>query len=173
MPTWTRLCWSALILFACLGCVGYAWPEWLRGSGLDWQAVADARRETEAQERRSEDLGQRQEVTRRRIEAKQAVTRQLVDGRLTLLEAAAWFRYLNENPSDCQDPYRYTWPGDSDGEKLCRQVIGWAEVEVRERSSPSQADEKTRLLEAELGGHLARDGTVRLPALGEEGEARE
>ena len=32
----------------------------------------------------------------RRLEAKNAVTRRLLDGELTLLEAAAWFRYVNQ-----------------------------------------------------------------------------
>src|SRR3954454_8962087 len=40
-------------------------------------------------------------VLLRRLAAKAAVVRQLLDGRLTLLEAADWFKVLNETPGDC------------------------------------------------------------------------
>jgi hypothetical protein len=173
MPARSRLLATLLLLIGGLAWLSHARPGWLPDWGPGWRAVTDARHSLDAQAQRSDELAQRQDVTRRRIEAKQKVIRQLVEGRLALLEAAAWFRYLNENPSDCQDGYRTAWPGHSDEEKLCRQVIGWVEVEVRERSSLSQAEEMTRRLEAELDGHLARDGAVKLPALGGAAEARE
>src|SRR5258708_6358236 len=62
-------------------------------------------------------LDRKTEVIVRRLGAKRDVTRQLLDGHLTLLEAAALFRQLNATPADCPCSHEMM-PGNSDGEKL-------------------------------------------------------
>jgi hypothetical protein len=137
-------------------------PSWLRAGGLNWPAAEDARK-IQVEEQRAEALRRLHDIARRRLAAKEQVIRRLLDGQLTLLEAAAWFGYVSDNPPDC--PERCcVQRNDSRGEKLCRQVIGWAGTKARERMSWSEAAEIVRSLEAELNDHLARHGTVKLPS---------
>src|SRR3954454_3724791 len=66
-------------------------------------------------------------ILQNRIEARFAITDRLLAGEMTLPEAAAWFRYLNNSPPRFASPY-HQWPGASEGEKLCRQVIHWVRM---------------------------------------------
>src|SRR5262249_8804642 len=59
--------------------------------------------------------------------------RELLAGRLTLLEAAARFRALDRAPPAFDwEVFRSAYPGDSDEERHCRKVIGWVEVELNQ-----------------------------------------
>jgi hypothetical protein len=86
-------------------------------------------------------------------------------GRLTLLEAAARFRELNSQwpPFDWhlwREFIHFRFPGVSDDEGLCRQVIVCANSALWEQ--PEEAERVRCRLEAELDQHL-RHGTLRLP----------
>ncbi|HZT82744.1 MAG TPA: hypothetical protein VFA26_21115 [Gemmataceae bacterium] len=136
---------AAVIALALIG------PRWLPGpegaSGQDEENVLDRQLRAVVQ----------------RLEKKQQVIAALLGGRLSLLEAAARFRELNETPSELPNhSYRILFEGKSDEERLCRQVIAWAYNEA-EVSSPEGARAVRRRLEAELAEHLARHGTVVLP----------
>jgi hypothetical protein len=92
---------------------------------------------------------------------KDEVIRRLLDGRLTLPEAAAWFRSVNR-PSRTGVDLLARYPGASEEERLCRQVIAWAKARA-ESQSFSQAEVVGQRLEAELRACLEREGKVRLP----------
>jgi hypothetical protein len=102
-------------------------------------------------------------VLQRRIDWKNAVADRLVDGELTLAEAAAWFGYLNDNPPQHPTNYRSVWPGDSDGEKLCRHVIAWVEARLYPSRTPSEIDLIVNRLEEQMCVLLAKGGAVELP----------
>jgi hypothetical protein len=102
-------------------------------------------------------------LLQKRIDWKNSVADRLVDGELTLAEAAAWFRYLNENPPHFQTEYRSVWPGDSDGEKLCRQVIGWVRARLYPTRPASEIEVLTIRLEEQLCALLAQGDAVELP----------
>ncbi len=79
----------------------------------------------------------------------------MVEGRLPFLEAAARFRDLNgENPGFQRERFRQAYPGASDGERCCRQVLARVRLEVQDRpgADPGLPDR----LEAELGDLLSR-----------------
>src|SRR5262249_29954001 len=76
----------------------------------------------------------------RRMRMKATVVRQLLGGELTLLDAAAAFRILNDAQAN-DDPWR-AFQGGSDGEKLCRQVIYWADAQIRFNMRPSDVEAK-------------------------------
>jgi hypothetical protein len=78
----------------------------------------------------------------------QAVT-DVIAGRTTLLEAAARFRAAGG-----------TRVG-ADGEALCRSVIGWVHLALRDR--PEQADLVAGRLEHELQDYQARFGSLPAP----------
>src|SRR5262249_23603605 len=108
-----------------------------------------------------QDLERRNAAVIDRITAKDQVADEVIAGRLTLVEAAARFRDLNAVPPDHPDPYRTTYPGGSDREKLCRQVISW----VASATGRAQAEARALVacLEAELEDLLGRHGTIELP----------
>ena len=83
----------------------------------------------------------------------------VIEGRVTLFEAAAHFRCLKHPRVDLRANYR----GDSEAECLCRQVINVAGVELRLRGQHEAAEELTARLEEELRRHLEQQGKVILP----------
>ena len=107
---------------------------------------------------------QRQEWLRRRVEAivqrnesREAVMRELLAGRLTLLQAARRFKDLNETPILFPDDYRKKYAGRSDGEKACRQVLQWLEGYLSELPFEQAQALRCRFAD-ELREHLERHG---------------
>src|SRR5262249_32180009 len=95
----------------------------------------------------------------------------LLAGRMTLLEAAACFRDLNwEPPAFHWDYFRARWPGDSDDERHCHEVLAWVLLQTRgtgnARAGPDNctAEAARTKLEAELAEHL-RCGPLHLPEI--------
>jgi hypothetical protein len=97
-----------------------------------------------------------------RIRAKDAVATKVAAGEMGLLEAAAWFRHLNETPADTPDRHWRREPGRCDGERLCRQVIRYVTNLQKEVISTEERDRLVLQLEEELAGHLAGHGTFAL-----------
>jgi hypothetical protein len=81
---------------------------------------------------------------------------------MTLLEGAARFQgvYARRPPNPFCVPKVQLFPGTSEGERLCRQIIQW--VKMRLEKDPSR-DQFVGRLTAELRAHLARQGYVSLP----------
>jgi hypothetical protein len=98
-----------------------------------------------------------------RITARNEVADLLLDGELTLLEAAAFFRQINDFAPEARLPFRSIWPGASDGEKACRQVISWVHTRALDRHGLSQADVAAGWLGRELDEMLAQGDLVELP----------
>jgi hypothetical protein len=105
------------------------------------------------------------EESLQRCKAKEDSARSLIAGQLTLLEAAARFRDVNASwPKDrtfLQQPYA----GLPYEHALCRQIIAYAEAELRHQGS-AQKDRVLHGLEAELAKHLRQHGKVCLPGAG-------
>jgi len=116
------------------------------------------------EERRlAEELNQRQKLTYHRINVKNQTVLDLLDGRLTLVQAAARFRDLEETAGDTStSPVRSDCAA-ADGERWCREVIHWFHEQLR-WSDPVRADEMAASLETELWYHQSPDGTIALPA---------
>ncbi|HVS36141.1 MAG TPA: hypothetical protein VMS17_11220 [Gemmataceae bacterium] len=98
----------------------------------------------------------------RRLEGKSSVTRRLLEGELTLMEAAAWFRYIDRVTGPVDSILVPGEEGESDEERLCRQVIRWAEAQAQQ-VSPQSSQAVVSRLEAQLDDRLRRDGKVELP----------
>jgi hypothetical protein len=114
------------------------------------------------EERGREEKADRQtaEVVRRQ-QVRLAVARDLTDGRLTLLEAAARMRDLDRHvPGFYWAGFRRGLPGASDDERHCREAIGWV-VAALPPDDP-RGEGAVRRLKAELLQHLAR-GSLHLP----------
>jgi hypothetical protein len=98
-------------------------------------------------------------AAQRRIEARSRIVTALLDGRITLFEAAAGFQRLNRESSI---PLLMNFPGDSQEERVCWQVIQWAQLELGKRT-PDAAHDFSPRFEEELRRHKQRHGAVILP----------
>jgi len=111
--------------------------------------------------RRNRELDAQGEAILRRLEAKDRIARAVLDGRLSLPEAAQCFRDLDRDWSDFDiEFFRASVPGASDAERYCRLTISWVRTCVKNR--PDQGKEVLRRLEAELQ-QLLRDGGLEFP----------
>src|SRR5262249_45319578 len=109
-----------------------------------------------------DELERRRQAQQQRLTARHQVAADVIAGRLSLLEAAARFRDLNAQEPAIAAAFTRSHPDRSPEECLCRQVIGQVESDLAEQSPKRAAELRTRL-EAELRGHLHRDGAIRLP----------
>jgi len=64
----------------------------------------------------------------RRIAVKEALINELLAGRVSLLETAAQFRAMNAGRRDYALVMETSYPGVPDDERICRNVIGYAET---------------------------------------------
>jgi hypothetical protein len=121
---------------------------------LGWQATPASRQEPPNEEVL---------IVTQRFKAKRRVIEALLEGNLGLFEAAAWFHDLNSSPPAHPAEGWQRLPGRCDGEKLCRQVIGWARVHLQDVMPASQVMARLQEMEDELNAHIARHGKVVLP----------
>ncbi len=108
------------------------------------------------------ELERRRQVFQRRTAAKDQAIRELLAGRLTLCQAAARFRDAEREAPLTWGPPPQTGDGPGEGERLCRDVMDWADSWVAE-NVPAAADSLTARLKEELEQHRGTDGVVRLP----------
>jgi hypothetical protein len=149
----------ALILILVALAAALLQPRWARDLGLESPS------RTTTMSGRLRPVGDddwKLRAIKRRIQEKERLAGELIDGRLTLFEAAALFRRLNDAPPKCALPPAPDCPGDSEEERLCRQVIGWAWHRL-EKCDPGRANDLAGACEEELRRHKERHGRVVLP----------
>src|SRR5262245_13536588 len=113
----------------------------------------------------SRELDAQIEESLQRCKAKEDSTRAVMAGQVTLLEAAARFRNVNASWPKARTFLQQAYAGLPYEHALCRQIIAYAEAELRHQGS-AQKDSVLRRLEAELADHLRRHGQVCLPGAG-------
>ncbi len=151
----------ALILSFILAASGIGLFTALRGDGSKQGSSLHPAEEPwlAEEERQSRALDRTREALTRRMEARAAVVVDLLAGRLSLLQAAARFRDLNQTAPEIQENLRWQHPDCSDDELCCLQVIG--HLESRFLGDPPDLQLGQRLRE-ELSAHR-RHGTLQLP----------
>jgi hypothetical protein len=137
-------------------------PEWLVGQGLNGESVWALAEQLVQEDLRRQQVDQRREQMLNCYARRREIVCEVVEGRLSLPEAAVHFRRLNEQRPYLAAEYRKRHPGATANESLCRQVISRVGMEL-ESSTPDHVRAVTGRLEAELQCHLRRDGTVHLP----------
>jgi hypothetical protein len=131
--------------------------------GAEFWSAAPAEDESDAEALRGGEPSQEIGAVMSRIRRKEAFAEGVIKGRVTLLEAAAAFRVLDEAPPRFHwDEFRAAYPGADDDERHCREVIGYVNTWLVGRGYESGWI--VRRLEAELQGHIDR-GDLRLPAV--------
>jgi hypothetical protein len=107
------------------------------------------------------DLDLRLAAAHRLGEARQRVARQVLAGKLSLLQAASRYQDLNESHDDfAWDQFRVDFAGSNDDERACRQVIQFAKIELEH--DPRAVNLSVTKLERELKD-LLRGGKIHLP----------
>src|SRR5262249_42463826 len=133
----------------------------LAAGGLLFAVTAWVESLSELSRRGSADRDWNREAILARVAARAAIVDEVLAERMSLLEAAAHFRDLDRAPpSILWDRFRAFYPGDSDDERHCREVIG--NVRARVEDQGEQGPDPVLRLESELRQHLER-GTLRLP----------
>ncbi len=145
---------AALVLTGPGSGYGGRWP-W--GWTANYRAVAA---EFERLQKLEWELGETGAALRRRSEVMDAV----IEGRCPLPEAAAHFLELNQGLSCFRwEDFRRFYPGATDEERCCRQVIRHVACRLEDR--PDRGAAVVRRLEAELEEYQRR-GTALVPAAG-------
>jgi hypothetical protein len=164
MRSLSRFGLAAALPLVLLTGIAYAHPTLVAGFVPGWWDESGAGPTLRDEQRREEELVRKDEVVVRRVAAKRRVVDEVIGGRLTLLEAAAWFRHFNNadgarvRDGDFRGP-----PGRSEGERLCRQVLSWVHSDLQALPESHYRAVYGRL-EAELEAELARGhGMVELP----------
>jgi hypothetical protein len=87
---------------------------------------------------------------------KQQIIRQVIEGRMVLWEAASRFQTVHRVAAACIESATGIPASTSDGENLCRTVIGWVYLSLSNR--PEEAERVSNRLERELQSHLEKNG---------------
>jgi hypothetical protein len=157
-----RLTFSALFLSTVLATAASVYPEGAVALGVDFWNLPALERQMAESERYSAELDEWGQAICTRLESKHRVTLDLLAGRLSLLQAAVRFRDLNaggrHNPADL----RNFFPGRSEAERVCRQVVCWVS-EDSQATDPEQGLFLHGRLEKELQQLLASGRPISWP----------
>jgi hypothetical protein len=116
-----RLSFLVGLLGACIALGSHVCPE----LGLNLSAWREIQQQVERERRRGEALHHESQRVNQHLEAQTRVINDLLEYRLTLLEAAARFRALEPQRTPNDPLLRVTYPGQTDEERWCRQVIAF------------------------------------------------
>lgn len=103
--------------------------------------------------RAADSLVNQQNAIFRRVEVKQQLVDDVIADRLPLAEAAYSFGVWNAKAPETLTAVRVSFPGTSDKERLCRQVIRRVEMALQDRTS--EAETVLPRLEREMREYLA------------------
>src|ERR1700730_7784401 len=118
-----------IVVVALLGVAGVGSFAWRSGRS-PWTAGEDAGASS-AGRRLNLGVDDRLPMVTRRVLLRHHLARDVAEDRCTLLAAAARFRDLSESgPAFSWEGFRMRYPGASDDERFCRQVIVFVDNEV-------------------------------------------
>ncbi len=113
--------------------------------------------------RRYDELSRFDGVMAARSEERRLLVERLAAGQLDLFATAVEFKRLNALPQPAHFDVLTMFPGASDNERLCWQVITCLDNNP-DLVPPSQRQAVLHRVEADLRDHIARNGTVILPS---------
>jgi hypothetical protein len=135
----------AVLVVAGVGILA-AHPTLAQSLGVDVWNVPSLQEELRAGEGVDRQLTDQSQEVRQRIAVKDAIVADLVAGRISLSEATERFAELNAAHPEYLDAIRAAFAGETDQEKMARNVIAFAVL----RTAPDERDLLTARLEAEL-----------------------
>ncbi|MCI0704888.1 MAG: hypothetical protein L0241_27835 [Planctomycetia bacterium] len=129
----------------------FADPTWAKSLGVDVWNMPALQQETRDADAHHAELDIENAALLRRIEVKETLIRDLIEERTTLTEVTAQFHEMNVVRPQYMVVIRVSFPGDTDEEKMARNVISFALPRVE----PEKREALERRLEAELQQMLA------------------
>jgi hypothetical protein len=138
--------------------------------GLDFWNLPELGLELQRDEAHGTELDREAEAACRRVAAREEAVRDVLDGRLTLSQAAVRFRDLDATTPACtHGEIARRFPGIAEDERCWREVISW--VAVAEGERPDGGHGVARRLSAELEDALRHDRlSLPDPALADHGD---
>jgi hypothetical protein len=107
------------------------------------------------------------------VDARQLIVSDVIDGQRPLLEAAAAFHRFNSLRPGLAEHLAEAYPGDTEAEHTCQQVLAFVRAELQERSKGSDQEPSTAAptdsagvlarLQGELDRARGKDGKIYLP----------
>jgi|SRR5579884_801358 len=152
---------SFIILTVLLLTLSSLSANWLfeQDSRTDW--LNDCLIILEAQRKAEQELRER-EMALNRLCVKAKAAEALTKGEMKLIDAAAVFRYLHEDPKSWHARDR-PLPGSQDAEAWCHEAMEWTERYMRLDRSPSASHAFRQRFEQELQEVRKRHIAVKLP----------
>ena len=136
-------------------------PSWAAGTGADVWALPELVQAVEEGQAKTTELEELARRIQMRAEGRRQVVNEVIAGRMSLVEAAVRMRELDGLVPGGQINSE-AFPGKSEGERYCRRVIRWVEVELSDEAL-AERERAVRRLEQDLSELLRSDGTVHLP----------
>lgn len=163
MTLLTRLFFCAVAASGLLITTASVSPEWFTSVGLDVWTLPELHSQMARHRAKAAVMDAEAALVKERLDAKLETTIAVIEGRVSLLSAAARFGQLNrQHPPSMRHLHLFT-SGNSENEKLCRQVIGWVSNQLPFRRTESEAERVVDRLEKQLQAHLEKHGRVILP----------
>ena len=158
MTATIRFWMTGIVLSAAFTGVAIAWPAWLEVLGVE--------RASQKYPSSYTVLGPCKEgqVLAARCEAKSQILDRLRTRELNLFVAAAWFRHINQESAQYVGRHSKQYEGNTEEEKLCRQVISWAASCLSGQMPASELQLLLAELEGQLANRLCAEGRVDLPS---------
>jgi hypothetical protein len=141
--------------------LGWTGPGLFEHCGLDFWSVPSLQARLEENERQHQERDVEDQRVLQRIEIKEGLITQLIDGRATIPEVAAHFKVLNAGRQDYLALFRKQYPGASDDECYCRNVFAFAESRLYREGRLGQ--QRTERLRQELDHLLHQSSSFVLP----------
>lgn len=160
----SRLLLSGAVAGSLLVGFAFAASHYATRLGLDFWSWPELLKRVELAEKRAQELNVRLATIQDRLRSREQVLAALADQRLTLFQAAAYFREINRTHTAAErQMVDESYPGGSEEEKLCRFVIALLRIHLSEQSQTGDA--LAAKLEALLNDQLAQGGRILLPEL--------
>jgi hypothetical protein len=137
-------------------------PEWLRGLAIDCCGFADVQEMEKVEQLRERRLDEALTQAAGSQPLRRAILADLRAGRLDLFAAAAAYQELNQLQPALEKILVRENPQMSAGERACRQLLRWIEVEGYHTPATRELHAQ---LAAQLQDHLRSHGEVVLPAV--------
>jgi hypothetical protein len=120
-------------------------PRWARALGLDVWSLPELHEQLAAGAAKSRDFEREGEVVLRRIQLKDRMVDDLIDGRSTLAEIARRFHNLDRYRPGYMTVIRATVPGRTDRERSARNVLSFVAPRVADLTVSHREEVLTRL----------------------------
>jgi hypothetical protein len=136
--------------------------DWHTEIGPALLSLVEIRSQIKQESQNARRIEEQDQILVSAMNAKEQIVVDLVADRLTLLEAAARFRELREGLPTCEmEMFRQAYPGNSDDERYCHQVI--RAVESLRGRQPNEVTRAVARLKKELEDEAACGRAICLP----------